>query len=87
MATQYFKRNLLLNLYREEKKICFLLPLKRDKKCLTLEPISSIWRPLAFLPVSLSLTYLQIFTCITWDLLARGTLGSHPVPADSEPAF
>ena len=34
--------------------VCFLLPLKRDKKCLTLEPISSIWRPLAFLPVTLS---------------------------------
>ena len=29
MATQYFKRNLLLNLYREEKKyhVCFLLTL------------------------------------------------------------
>ena len=34
MGTEYFKRNLLLNLYTEEKKIllvCFLLLLKRDK--------------------------------------------------------
>ena len=38
MTTQCFKRNLLLYLYREENKyrVCFLLPLKRDKKCLTL---------------------------------------------------
>ena len=33
MATQHFKRNLLLNLYREEKisLVCFLLLHKRDK--------------------------------------------------------
>ena len=34
MTNQYFKRNLLLDLYRERKKIslvCFLLLLKRDK--------------------------------------------------------
>ena len=42
MATQNFKRNLLLILYRKGKKnltlvVCFLLPLKRDiKHCLTL---------------------------------------------------
>ena len=42
MATQNFKRNLFLNLYREEEKknltlVCFLLPLKREiKKCLML---------------------------------------------------
>ena len=57
MATQHFKRNLFLNLYREEKNIslvCFLLRLKRDKNVLHLQPISSIWRPLAFLPVTLS---------------------------------
>ena len=56
MAIQYFKRN-LLNLYREGKKIslvCFLLLLKRDKNVWHLQPISSIWRPLAFLPVALS---------------------------------
>ena len=39
MATQSFKRNLFLNLYRKGKKkitlVCFLLPLKREK-CLTL---------------------------------------------------
>ena len=55
MATQYF--NLLLNLYREGKKIllvCFLLPLKRDKNVWHLQPISSVWRPLAFLHVTLS---------------------------------
>ena len=57
MATQYFKRNLLLNLYREGKKkslVCFLLPLKRDKNVWHLQPISRVWRPLAFLPVTLS---------------------------------
>ena len=44
-------------LYREGKKIspvCFLLPLKRDKSVWHLQRISSIWRPLAFLPVTLS---------------------------------
>ena len=60
MATQHFKRNLPLNLYTEGKKIyislvCFLLPLKRDKNVWHLQPISFIWRPLAFLPVTLSL--------------------------------
>ena len=59
MATQNFKRNLLLNLYREEKKnislVCFFLPLKGDKNVWHLQAISPIWRPLAFLPVTLSL--------------------------------
>ena len=57
MATHYFKRNLLLNLYREGKisLVCSLLPLKRDKNVWHLQAISSIWRPLAFLPVTLSL--------------------------------
>ena len=56
MATQYFKRNLLLNLYREGKRslVCFLLPLKREKNVWHLQPTSSIWRPLAFLPVTVS---------------------------------
>ena len=43
MATENFKRNLFLNLYREGEKnvtpVCFFLPLKRDikkKKSLTL---------------------------------------------------
>ena len=43
MTTQYFNRNLFLNLYREGKKyislVCFLLLLKREikkKKCLKL---------------------------------------------------
>ena len=62
MATQNFKRNLLLNLYREGKKkslLCFLLLLKRDKNIWHLQAISSIWRPLAFLPVTLSLLFLK----------------------------
>ena len=57
MATQHFKRNLLLNLYREGKKIslvCFLLPLKRDKNVWHLQATSSVWKPLAFQPVTLS---------------------------------
>jgi len=45
MATQNFKRNLLLILYRDGEKnltfVCFLLPLKREiKKCLTLAAYS-----------------------------------------------
>ena len=35
--------------------VCFLLLLKRDKNVWHLQAISSIWRPLAFLPVTLSL--------------------------------
>ena len=49
MATQYFKRNLLLTLYREGKIIslvCFLLRLREIKNVWHLQPISSIWRPL-----------------------------------------
>ena len=34
--------------------VCFLLLLKRDKNVWHLQPISSVWRPLAFLPVTLS---------------------------------
>ena len=53
------KRNLLLILYRRKKKkkrgwqvVCFLLPLKREikkkkKKVWLLQPISSVWGPLA----------------------------------------
>ena len=66
MATQHFKRNLLLNLYREGKKkylVCFLLSLKREKNVWHLQPISSIWRPLAFLPVTLSFLLLTPFGC------------------------
>ena len=49
MATQYFKRNLPLNLYRRKKilLVCFLLPPKRDKNVWHLQAISSIWRPLS----------------------------------------
>ena len=38
MATQYFKKNLLLNLYREEKNIASLFPpaSQEREKCLTL---------------------------------------------------
>ena len=47
LATQHFKRNLLLNLYREEKisLVCFLLPLKRDKNVWHLQPLSSFGDP------------------------------------------
>ena len=58
MAIQYFKRNLLLTLYREGKKIslvCFLLRLREIKNVWHLQPVSSVWRPRAFLPVTLSL--------------------------------
>ena len=55
MATQNFKRNLLLNLYREGKKIslvCFLLPIKRDKMsdtCRLFLPFGDPW-PSCLLP-------------------------------------
>ena len=35
--------------------VCFLLPLKREKNVWQLQGISSLWRPLAFLPVTLSI--------------------------------
>ena len=56
LATQHFKRNFLLNLYREEQilLVCFLLLLKRGKNVWHLQPLYSIWRPLVFLPVTLS---------------------------------
>ena len=58
--TEFLKNLLLYSLYREgkEKKnltllVCFLLPLKREIKTVWhLQPVSSIWRPLAFLPVT-----------------------------------
>jgi len=37
--------------------VCFLLPLERDKNVWHLQPISSIWRPLAFLPVTFSILW------------------------------
>ena len=56
METQHFKRNLLLNFYREEKKYCWFVfsCCLRDKNVWHLQPISSVWRPRAFLPVTLS---------------------------------
>ena len=56
---QNFKRNCLLNLYREggEKSniVCFLLPLKKETKNVWhLQPISPVWKPLFFLPVTIS---------------------------------
>ena len=62
MATQHVERNLLLNLCREGKthRWSFLLLLKRDKNVWHLQPLSSLWRPLAFLPVTLSLVELAL---------------------------
>ena len=55
MATQHVERNLLLNLYKENiSLVCFFLPLKRDKNVRHLQTSFSTWRPLAFLPVTLS---------------------------------
>ena len=73
MATQHFKRNLLLNLYREEKilLVCFLLPLKKDKNVWHLQPLSSVWRPLlAFLPVTLSLAGESSWGCQESDTVS-----------------
>ena len=59
MATQNFQRTLLI-LYKEGKKnltlvVCFLLLLHREiKNVCHLQHSSSVWRPLAFLPVTLS---------------------------------
>ena len=53
METQSFKRNLFLNLYRKgEKKItlvCFLLPLKRERKMFDTLPFGDPW-PSCLLP-------------------------------------
>ena len=55
MATQHFKWNLLLNLYREGKKIspvCFLLPLRELKMsgtCSPFPPLGDLW-PSCLLP-------------------------------------
>ena len=60
MATQNFKRDLLLNLYREGKKIslvCFLLPIKRDKMsdtCRLFPPFGDLWPFYLLLSVILS---------------------------------
>ena len=62
MATQNFRRNLLLILYREGEKnltlvVCCLLPLKREiKNVWHFQPISSVWRTpslLASYPISI----------------------------------
>ena len=52
------KRNLFLNLYREGKNITSLFPPAAwDKNVWHLQAISSVWGPLAFLPVTLSILY------------------------------
>ena len=78
MATQHVERNFLLNLYREENisLVCFFLPLKSDKNVWHLQPRFSTWRPLAFLPVTLSV----VLACDTvrWKKLGgvwQGKLG------------
>ena len=55
---------------RAEEK-CFFLPLKRDKNVWHLQAISSVWRPLAFLPVTLSRVPPELVVCL------HGTHG-HP---------
>ena len=58
VSLRWNQRNLLLILHGEGKKnlglvICFLLLLKGEIKIVWfLQPISSVWRPLAFLPVT-----------------------------------
>ena len=67
MATQYFKRNLFLNLYREGKDIASLFPPAAwDKNVWHLQAISSVWRPLAFLPVTLSVLNFPHFSPEIW---------------------
>ena len=66
MATQHVGRAVRIkkNLYREENVllVCFFQPLKRDKNVWHLQPPFSTWRPLAFLPVTLSLlTVFELF--------------------------
>ena len=71
MATQYFKRNLLLNLYREGKKkslVCFHLMFEREKYVWHLQPVSSVWRPLAFLPVTLSIPHNHVLDFCTFSI-------------------
>ena len=87
MATQYFKRNLPLNLNREGKQIllvCVLLPLKRDKNVWHLQAISSIWRPLAFLPVTLSFCSTKTVKSLSflppWEFQTPLSLGTPRFP-------
>ena len=66
MATQHVGHAVQIknNLYREENisLVSFFLPLKRDKNVWRLQPPFSTWRPLAFLPVILSLlSYFELF--------------------------
>ena len=98
MATQNFKRNLFLNFYREGGKnltlVCLLLPLKREikkkKNVWHLQPISSSWRSLVFLPVSFSLQkniyfcfmdYDKSFDCVDhnklWQILKAMVISDH----------
>ena len=70
MATQHVERNLLLNLYKENiSLVCFFLPLNRDKNVWHLQPPFSTWRPLAFLPVTLSAS----LTRWTWVWVNSGS--------------
>ena len=71
-ATQNFKRNLLLILYRDGEKnltfVCFLLPLKREiKKCLTLAAYFLHLEIPVFLPVSFSLQKNIYFCFMDYD--------------------
>ena len=56
MATQNFNWNLFLNLYREGGKYNTSLfpPASWERNVWHLQPVSSVWRPLAFPPVTLS---------------------------------
>ena len=71
MATQHVERNLLLNLYREENilLVCFFLLLKRAKNVWHLQTPFSTWRPLAFLPVTLSVDRKEVLGLSSGALL------------------
>ena len=91
MATQHVERNLLLNLYREENisLVCFFLPLKREKNVWQLQPPFSTWRPLALLPVTLSLIHGLFSSCGEegYSLLQRTSFSLRLISCCGAPAL
>ena len=79
IATQNCKRKSLFKfVLRRENKItaCFLLPRKWQITVWHLHPISSLWRPLAFLAVTLSVSFIECYLpCETLSIAVCVYLG------------
>ena len=88
MVKQNFKRNLLLNLYREVGKkitlVCFFLLLKREREKMSDTcNLFLVWRLLAFLPATLSpwlhsnvvIIFLKLLISLIWHTHAISQYG------------